>query len=730
MVLALVISTMPMNQLETTPAPAQADAADGLFPGYPTLDVGKLISLVLKRIWIAAAVFALFVALALVYVLTAPKIYRSTALISIESARLDGGVFVGMKGARTMNYESLDALKTIAAGLTGGSVILRVIEKLDLKDDPTFLGSAAKKKGKLSDADLVGMMDKRLESELIRGERNIYLSAEDTDPVRAQLIAETVISEFRAMIQEQNAKIADDTRQTLTEERESQAKRVEEAEAALQAFREKHPDMPLDESSGLLNQKYSDLQGLANRARDEANRLEAEYKQYLEFRDDPERILEIGTYSSQESIQKLLLARDEKIAEFHKIKQQFTPEHTHYKAYKANVEGLNEQVRKAALDLGESIENRYRSAVKRAESAEKAVRDQAEINLRAENIRRQFRALNRARDAALATYDRILERINDSSVTRNVDETMVRTFSPPLVNSNPVKPRKKIVVALAGFAGGAVGMGLVVLLGLLDRTLSTKRQMETTLGLTALAEIPLAFDPKQNWDLKESILVSKDPNSLVSEGFRALRTALSSLTPRSVMFTSAHSGEGKSFCAANLAVLQAQFGYRTLLVDADFRKPELNGIFVAPRLSDDEDQPGLVVQNSCQETTVPNLYLISVGQFASGGGEPLSGEHFAAMLWEAYSSFDCVIIDSSPLCLVSDGLNYSRYADSVVLVVRAEVTEAGPAQEAIRELRRMRAPLAGAVLNGVTRISEAKKKYVKRVHPLSALAPERVGAGT
>ena len=704
-----------MNQLETLPA--QADASDGLFPGFPTLDLGKLFQAILKRLWLAVSIAMVFVILAIAYVLCAKKFYESNALIYIESTNSDG-VFNGLKGASQKSYESLDSLKSIAAGLTSGAVILRVDKKLGLRDDPTFIKPS--RKGPHSDAEIVKYLGKRLRSELVKGERNIYLRVEDSDPERARDIAANLISEFRLMLLEQTARVAEQTRETLIEKSKAQGKRVDQAELELQQFREKYPDMPLDEESGALSQKYLDLQEILNRVKDEAHRLKAEYEQYLQVKSDPERILEIGTYAGLESIQKLLLARDSKVAEFYKIQKQFTPKSSTYRAFAADVEGLNRQVAAAALSIGESIEKRYRSAVERAKSAEAQLKEQASENLKAEGIRREFRTLKRAREAALATYDRLLERINDSNATRNVDETVIHTFTPPLVNNKPVKPKKTLTVFLAGIFGGFVGVAVILGMGLLDKTLTTRQQVEATLGLSVLAEIPRAFGD-QNWDLKESIMVSKDPNSLVSEGFRALRTSLSSLTPRSVMFTSPTAGEGKSFCAANLAVLQAQYGYRTLIVDADVRNPQMANLFTIPKLAQDSEEEGLIVQNSCQETVIPNLYLMSLGQFVPGSDKAMSGDHFAAMLWESYSSFDCVIIDTSPLCLVSDGLNFSRYADAVMLVVQADSTEAGPALEALKELRRMRAPVAGCVLNGVTRVDQKRADYVSRTAPAGSL---------
>ncbi len=687
-----------MNQFDNQPA--QADSAEGLFPGFPTLDVGKLAKLVVRRLWIAGFVFGVCIALAVAYLAFAKKVYQSTALINIEGTSGSSGAFAEFKGAKSTNSQTLDSLKSIATGLTNGSSILRVVEKLNLRNDPDFAG-----KSSASDAEIIREASKNITSELIRGERNIYLSVKDKDPVRAQKIAATLIDEFQLLLREQNAAAADRTRTMLEEQVNEQAQRVDETELSLQKFREQHLDIPLDESSETMTAKYRDLQNLANETRSKTAELRAEYDQYLALRSQPEKILDIGTHSSKtDSIQRLLLLRNQKVAEFRKIQSQYRPSHVTYRSHQDELDGLNEQVRAVALSLGESIEKQYLAAEQSALAAEAMVKTQAAKNIEIEDIRRQFRSLNRAREAALDTHDRLLESLNDSRVTRNVDETVIRIFSPPLVNKKPVNPKKTVTLALAGFLGAFLGIALIIVLGLLDRTLSTKKQVESTLGLTVLSEVPT---DKKNKKLliKDAVMAAQNSDSLIGEEFRRLRTSLSSLTPRSVMFTSAMEGEGKSYCAANLAVLQASLGYRTLLVDADFRNPELSRAF---------STSGSSALNQCQETSINNLFLITMGQYMPDTGETMTGEHFAAMLWEAYSNFDCVIIDSSPICLVSDGLNYSRYADSIVLVVKSDHTKAGPAQDAIKELRRMRAPMSGIVLNSVAKINADRERYIRR----------------
>ncbi|MDA7921012.1 polysaccharide biosynthesis tyrosine autokinase [Verrucomicrobiales bacterium] len=338
------------------------------------------------------------------------------------------------------------------------------------------------------------------------------------------------------------------------------------------------------------------------------------------------------------------------------------------------------------------------------------MREQKLELIKVDGIKQEYRTYQRKVEAAYATYDSLLDRINDMDVSDGVDETLIHVFFEPMVSSKPISLKKKLTVMIAGVFGSMCGMAVVLAIGLLARTMNSRKQVESTLGLSVLSELPKAFD--KDWDLKDSLLVTSQPNSLVSESFRALRTSLSSYTPRSVMVTSASPGEGKSFCAANLALLQANMGYRTLLVDADFCKPRMAELFIDP-MRGEAAEGALTAQNLCQETVCPNLFLLSCGRFTSNTGEPMNGEIFAQMLQDAYTAFDCVIIDTSPVNVVSDTLTYSRHADAVVLVVRSGKTKTDEARHAMRELQRMRASLAGCVLNGSSNSNRDQAAYVK-----------------
>ena len=615
---------------------------------------------------------------------------------------------VGMSGPK---WESLDALKSMADGIQNGTVILRVANKLKLRENPDFVRP---KPNGYSDAEIVEIVGKKVFASLRRGTRLIDVGVKDKSPELAQKLTQTFIDEFQSLIQEQNKSISKAAKDALAHEVEEQLVRVEAAEDKLQEFREKNAGLSLEErregGGGTAEKKLDELNRLLSAAVNETIKLQSEFEQLKSIPEGEEdRILEIGDHGKQEHIQKLLTAHGVAKTLYYQTREGLGENNPKYLDAKNVLDGLNEQLKEMASKIAGSIEKSLQRARENEKQMQQAVQDQRLHLLEIAKLRKEYTTLKRSVDTAYSTYQSLLDRMSQTDVTDGIDETVIRVFSEPLVPTKPVSPRKKVTVALAGAFGTFLGLGVVVGLGLLDRRMFSRSQVESTLGLAVMCEIPSVL--KKNWALKDTIIVTSEPFSLVSEGIRSLRTALSAHSPRSVLITSAAPGEGKSFCSANLAVLQANMGYRTLLVDADFRKPKMAEIFTDP-LHGNPKAGALATQNICQETIHENLYLISCGRFTANVGEPMNGEHFAAMLWEAYASFDCVIIDTSPVGAVSDGLDYARHVDAVVVVVRSGETLAGPARETVSELKRMRAPIVGCVLNGVVECNKTRDAYV------------------
>lgn len=202
-----------------------------------------------------------------------------------------------------------------------------------------------------------------------------------------------------------------------------------------------------------------------------------------------------------------------------------------------------------------------------------------------------------------------------------------------------------------------------------------------------------------------SLITALYPQDPLSEAYRMIRTNLgfSAIDKQiqSILFTSALPGEGKSTTIANLAVTLAQSGKRTLLVDGDLRKPSLHHFF---RYGNHVGLTSALIDSgrlndSIQNTDVPNLYLLSSGPLPPNPSELLSSSAMRKLMVHLYEQFDYVLVDSPPLLLAADGQVLSRIVDGVVLVVKYASTKKEQVVKAKDLLVKANASILGVILN-------------------------------
>lgn len=204
---------------------------------------------------------------------------------------------------------------------------------------------------------------------------------------------------------------------------------------------------------------------------------------------------------------------------------------------------------------------------------------------------------------------------------------------------------------------------------------------------------------------------SKSP---VAEQFRAIRTniqfAAVDRSMQSILVTSTAPGEGKSTVAVNLAAVMAQQGYKTLLIDADMRKPTAHytfGISNTRGLTNMlTNQIGL--EDAIHTTEVDKLDLLSSGPVPPNPAELLGARAMEMLLMKAAASYDNILIDSPPVLAVTDAQVLAHRCDGTILVTSSGKTDGAGAQKAKDLLAKSDAHLLGAILN---RKSEKKSGY-------------------
>jgi tyrosine-protein kinase len=274
--------------------------------------------------------------------------------------------------------------------------------------------------------------------------------------------------------------------------------------------------------------------------------------------------------------------------------------------------------------------------------------------------------------------------------------------SPAIIPDQPVAPNKVRNVVLALVAGLVLAALVAFLVEYLDQTVKSDQDLSERTGIVPIGHIGFVAGARTN----RGELIR--PGQPIAEAYKALRTNLlfSSVDRRlqTLVITSSLPGEGKSRTTANLAIVLAEAGHRTLVVDADLRRPSQHRMFgrirhrgLADLVAQGAEQPDVVHRVE----RVPNLWLLSAGTRPPNPSELLGSGRMKALIDKLREEFTYLLLDTPPLAAVTDAAVLATHCDATLLVVEQGKTPVSAVVHARETLERVGAPLAGAVLNKI-----------------------------
>ncbi|MEZ6061874.1 MAG: polysaccharide biosynthesis tyrosine autokinase [Planctomycetaceae bacterium] len=353
-------------------------------------------------------------------------------------------------------------------------------------------------------------------------------------------------------------------------------------------------------------------------------------------------------------------------------------------------------------------------AIQRLQTAEQAQRDLwqqiASVQERAQQLTGTLgliKEIDREIERRMLLMDELMMKVFDIDLNK---DTAIRTevSTRPRVSNVAVSPRLVVTAFLSLFLGTLSGVSIIWVLDIMDDRFRTPEELKIQLDTHVLAMVPCLDDLEgEGFD---AVLTHARPHSTEAESFRALRTSIefsSSETGR-IVCTSTEPGDGKTTISSNMATAFAQSGKKTLVIDADMRRPGLStllglrddlGLSQILRGTDDLDE---AARANVRSTKVSGLDVISCGPRPVNPAELLASDRFSNLLAWAETRYEQIIVDAPPVLAVSDPLIVGRLVDAVVMVVRPDKDRRRGVIRAAESVRTHGCNLLGIVVNALS----------------------------
>lgn len=295
---------------------------------------------------------------------------------------------------------------------------------------------------------------------------------------------------------------------------------------------------------------------------------------------------------------------------------------------------------------------------------------------------RVLNQIGRQQDVKSSLYMMLLQKREENTISLAATADKGKLIDEPLFEGK-VSPKTLIILLASILIGVMIPVFFIWLCSLFRYKVEGHDDVANLTSLPIVADVAVASEQAKG---KAGIAVQADSNTQIDEIFRSLRTNIQFMlkgNEKVIMFTSASSGEGKTFNAANLAMSFALLGKKVVLCGLDIRKPALGRLFnVSDRVSG--GITSLLTMEKVEEKNVKlqivasglnsNLDLLLAGPIPPNPTELLARDSFGEVVTILRQLYDYVIYDTAPVGLVSDTLQIGKQADVTVFVCRADYT--------------------------------------------------------
>ena len=657
--------------------------------------------------------------------------------------QVDPQAGTGSYSATAMNIQTQTRI------ITSGALLGSVVERLNLEMTPIApspQGVIGKLRNRLNllPSEPVEQMREAIATAVnsvsarsIGTSRLIQISTESTSPEIAASFANTLAAEYGRQNMLARSQSAQKTLQWIEGQLADTKSRLDQAEGKLHDYVARSGIDFVAQSGTLDVRKLEQLQQSLSVIQEERIAKESRWEIARSSPIDslPE-ILDDGTLRSLKG----------QLAQLNQQRATLTatlmPEHYKVQRLDAQIQELEQTLRKEKTDLVRRIQNEYEASLRRERMLSDEYRKQSQKIVSKSDQAAEYAALVREVETTRQFWDVLLKQLNQAMMVFAVPTDNVRIVDPARPAVMPSRPRPLRDISMGAGLGGGLVYGLLFLfeyrrLKKLQQVFAAPGYVGAFLRTPELGVIPTieARRPQSRWlaangkarkaaglltagdgDMEvqreggPELVTWRQKPSLQAESFRfALTSILGSKDPdwKPVLtVTSPGPGEGKSTVVSNLGIATAETGRRVILIDADWRKARLHtafGVALEPGLANliagDEAMPESMA-DFIRPTGIPGLSLLPAGVVRTGHLGPFQvASRMAALLERVKEQFDVILIDTAPALHFADARLIGRLSDGLVLVVRSGETFRKSALRVREQFAEDGVPILGTILN-------------------------------
>jgi capsular exopolysaccharide synthesis family protein len=670
----------------------------------------QVLSIARRNLWLIVAIVGIFLIVALVVtMLTTPKF---TAGASLEISDRSEQVLGDQLDQNTQQYDSYDAdrfLNTQVNILQSRALAARVAERLNLYSDPRFFRAM-----QVDEEDYQTVTQRRngvlrvlqdnLDTVLQEDTRIVSVRFTSTDPQMSAAIANAYAAEFIQANLQRKFDSSSYARNFVQQQLGQARARLETSEQQLNAYareagliRTRDPSANTDgttsnTSNSVTASSLLQVNQSANQAK--AERIAAQARWNAEM---AQPLLSSPAALASPVVQDMQKQRSEIQAALDTARGRYLNDHPSILRLTSQLHDMDVQLNRAATEA----RNAVRAQFVAAEATESSLRSQVKAlegaTLQEQDRSVRYNTLAREADTNRSIYDGLLQRYRELNASAGITASNIAVIDdadPPMQPSSP-NPFLNLTIAL--FLGTLTAAGVVFLKDQLDDRVRVPEEIEEKVGLHLLGVVPDVKD-------EDPVDALRDPKSMVSESYNALRSSLLYSTrdglPQLMLVTSAQASEGKSTTSYAIARGMALVGKRSLIIDGDLRRPSihhLSGVSNKVGLSDI-----LVGEKTAEQAIVPgevdNFFVLPSGPVPPSPAELLSSPRLLELFQTLRQRFDVIVIDSAPVLGLADSPGLSALADGVLLIIESNRGRGGQLKAAVRRLHLMKPTILGAVL--------------------------------